>query len=93
VTVSYLFSVFEPTGIVCAKHYVSFCDGVFFFLPLVVCGGDSVPESRSGDECMDMAYTSCYLGLHSHVVYLCSHVQVSSVLYFPKLTIHKFKGI
>jgi hypothetical protein len=25
---------------------------------------------------MDVAYTSFYLGLHSHVVYLPSHVQV-----------------
>lgn len=47
------------------------CITLCVFLFPVVCGGDSVPESRSGDKCMDKAYTSRHLGLHSHMVYLC----------------------
>jgi hypothetical protein len=52
----------------------------------VVCGCDSVHESRTGNKCLDVAYTSCYLGLHSHMVHLRSHIQVSTVLdcFFPK---------
>jgi hypothetical protein len=53
----------------------------------VVCGSDSVYESWTSNKCLDVAYTSCYLGLHSHMVHLPSHIQVSTVLcsVFPNL--------
>jgi hypothetical protein len=35
---------------------------------------------------MDMAYASRYLGLHSHMVHLCTHIQVGTVLCFRKPT-------
>jgi hypothetical protein len=61
-------------------HDAMACPLMSSFPVPVVCGCDSVHESRTGNKCLDVAYTSCYLGLHSHMVHLPRHIQVSTVL-------------